>query len=98
MALRKKVNLPNGISYNYHRISRLRLNVDEDEAGNIQNTLHLEVLSYVSEQIRASGAVNYVADQDYAFRISDADSQSNLRTVGYTLLKMLPEYEGAVDC
>ena len=98
MALNKKVTLQNGISYNYHRISQLKLDVDEDSNGNTIRTLHLEVFGYVSNKYRESGVDNYVACKDYAFRIDEVDAESNLRSVGYNLLKLMNEFEGATDC
>ena len=97
MALNKQITLDNGVSYNYHRIANARLDAIEEDNEIVYN-LRLRVLGYISEDIRDSGVDKYVVTNDYAFRITQDESESNLRNVGYTYMKLLKEFEDAVDC
>lgn len=97
MALNKQITLENGISYNYHRIANTRLDAIE-ENGSIVYNLRLHVLGYVSEDIRDSGTDKYVVANDYSFRITEEESESNLRNVGYNYIKLMKEFEDAIDC
>ena len=111
MALQKTITLKNGISYGYHRISRLRLEITEQslesvdpETSEVTKTcttvrnLSIDLLGYVSKDIRDNDIDNYVRLTSYAFELSEDESEANLREVGYNHLKQLEEYADAEDC
>ena len=98
MAINKQITLNNGITYSYHRIAKLRLDITEDENNEVSRILRLNVLGYVSNEFRIADITNNVVSKDYAFMIDEAQSESNLRLIGYQLLKQLKEFENAVDC
>lgn len=97
MALKKKIRKPNGIELEYHRISMVKIDTNQ------QVTLLVE--SYINEEGR-NYEKRYAAGEikgEPSFPYIDAEyiplpyNQSmNIRNA-YEYLKTLPEFEGAED-
>lgn len=94
MALKKRIELSNGIVVEYHRITSLRI------FTNIQNTV--VVASYVSQNKREEerDAIKnfkpmdvYIDTKYYNFSYDQTMSIED----AYNALKQLPDFEGATD-
>lgn len=94
MALKKKIELPNGIQVNYHRIVYV---------NKITNKCNLiQVASYTSEEKRHEeesvsdeAVVDVFVDKDLLRTEYDSDMTIE---AAYDLLKSTEKYSGAEDC
>ena len=95
MALRKKVDLPSGVTVKYWRIesisSKVRKFDNTPESPEVTDC-SIIVIAYVSEVLRDKGKAS-VTVKNFGFDIAIADF-----VAGYDALKTLPFFEGATDC
>lgn len=110
MALNIGITLNSGVTANYHKITKLNLDISEREVSVVDENnktsttietvrlLTAHVSGYASQEIRESGINNYLTKDRYCFYITEKESEENLRTVAYDYLKTLDKYEDAIDC
>lgn len=88
MALKKEIRQDDGVVTNYHRILYIM--------QTLNRTISVAVLSYVDSESRASESVQnqpYQKAKTYEFDyVPDLTAE-----VAYTLIKTLPQFEGAED-
>lgn len=60
--------------------------------------LYIEVASYVSQDVRISGAEKYVDISRYGYDITEEESETNLREVAYNKIKLEEKFLGSQDC
>lgn len=91
MAIKKNIELDNGITLTYHRVVRIQSIINY---GNM-----IEVQSYMSQQnrLREKGNPSHVDIYTEAFYYNiPYDPELNV-TKAYEYIKSLPEFEGAED-
>lgn len=95
MALKKKIELDNGVIVNYHRI------VSINKITNIQNII--EVASYTNEEKRneEKEAIENALEMNVFINTQYINIEYNENSVieeAYEYLKTLKQFEGAEDC
>lgn len=70
----------------------------QEKAIETSRTLTFDVSHYVSKDIRDTVINSAVKKEEHMIKLSEEDTESNIRTVAYEYLKTLPEYEDARDC
>jgi len=92
MALLKKVDTQFGVEAEYHRITLTNISWLERKA-------HIEIVVYANKKARDDGkqfldgkAIDISGEQ------FDYTCDDNIVAKTYDKLKLLPEFEGAVDC
>jgi len=92
MAILKKVDTAFGVEAEYHKIVLTNINWLERKA-------HIEIVVYVNQEAREKnkqfldGTTIDIFDEEFDYTPDD-----NIVAKTYDKLKLLPEFEGAVDC
>lgn len=60
--------------------------------------LYVEVMSYVSQEIRTAGVGKYIEISRYGYDVTKEESETNLREVAYNKLKLEERFLGSQDC
>lgn len=92
MALKKVVTYDNGTSSEYHKISNVIL--DSNDEG---TRIFVTVNSYLNQEFREKNAP--IETKNYSFDIKEnEDYDTGIRQLAYNKLKDLDEWADAEDC
>ena len=94
MALRKNINLENGVSLSYHKISQVRVSVCDDVC-----ILDIGYLSYASQNIRKTDVGLFIQRDSASFKIEPKELENvGILSLAYRKLKTLEKFENATNC
>lgn len=97
MALKKRIKKPNGVELEYHRISMVKIDTNQQITILLHSYLTQDGRDYEKQyaagQIDGEPAFPYVDGEYFNF---DYDESMNIKNA-YEWLKKQPEFEGAED-
>lgn len=91
MALKKDIELDNGIVLSYHRIAKIE-NV-------VNDCTKLIIISYINQKQREKESDRFTFDNVYKLTTEEKLNYNDTLTIqeAYEYLKTIPKYEGAED-
>ena len=94
MALKKEIELKNGVKTSYHCIGGVLVEKNKDGM-----TVGVNILSYVNDEIRRNDISLQAAEKLFRMELSSEDMEKEpLFPLLYRTLKEMPAFSGAEDC